>query len=530
MPPSSHGLPLQAQPPHPAPARLPAAAGPGRAQRALAAGGEWLRTHARLIRALQWVVVLVYAVLLIVPAVLPLPDRTAHVWNHLTVAAEFAFWGIWWPFVLLSMVLFGRLWCGVLCPEGTLTEWAAKHGRGLGVPRWMRWGGWPFVAFVCTTVYGQMVSVYQYPKAALVVLGGSTVAALVVGYFYTRGKRAWCRYLCPVNGVFGLLSKLAPMHYRVDDEAWRRTLARELDAAPARASASVGVPTAAQPVRIVRRAAPAVDCAPMQPLRHMQGGSGCHMCGRCSGHQDAIALQWRSPAHEVVHVAATEADHWQTWLIVFGLLGVAIGAFHWSASPWFISARQAIATWLVDRDLYWPLADNAPWWLLTHYPDQNDVFTWLDGALLLGYIGATALVWGGVVLALLALAVRLAGPWARQRLHHLAQALIPLAGLGVFLGLSAITLTLLRGEGVFVPWANAARLGLLALANAWSLWLGWAIVRHWGGLGLGLDGRPARAGAAAAPTGSARTLLALAPFVLALAWVDSAWGWLFWWW
>lgn len=463
----------------------------GRWQKGLAACGEWLRTHARLVRALQWVVVLVYAVLLIVPVLLPLPDHAARVWNHFTIVAEFAFWGIWWPFVLVSMVLFGRLWCGVLCPEGTLTEWASKHGRGLGIPRWMRWGGWPFVAFVLTTVYGQMISVYQYPYAALVVLGGSTVAAMIVGYFYTRGKRAWCRYLCPVNGVFGLLSKLAPMHYRVGEEAWRRSLERPAGARPA--------------------PWPAVDCAPMLDLRHLQGNSSCHMCGRCSGHHEAMALQWRSPAQEIVEVAATEATHWQTWLIVFGLQGVAIGAFHWSASPWYVAIRQWLATWLVDHDVYWPLAGNAPWWILTNYPERNDVLTWLDGALLLAYIGATALVWGGLVLALLVLSVRLAGAWRSQRLHHLAQSMIPLAGLGVVLGLSAITLALLRGEGIFLPWINALRLALLIGASAWSLWLAWRILQRW---------KP----------GPVRMLSSLASVLLALLWVDSAWGWLFWWW
>ncbi|MDE2614628.1 MAG: 4Fe-4S binding protein [Burkholderiales bacterium] len=463
-------------------------------RRRLAAAGEWLRTHAPLIRALQWVVVGVYAVLLVVPALLPLPDRAAHVWNNLTIAAEFAFWGIWWPFVLLSMVLFGRLWCGVLCPEGTLTEWASKHGRGLGIPHWMRWGGWPFTAFVCTTVYGQMVSVYQYPPAALVVLGGSTLAAVVVGYFYTRGKRAWCRHLCPVNGVFSLLAKLAPMHYGVDDAAWRRSLQQRPKV----------------PIVFVK-APPAVDCAPMLPLRHMKGASACHMCGRCSSHHDAIWLQWRSPSQEVVQVAAVEATHWQTWLIVFGLLGVAIGAFHWSASPWFVAIKQWLATWLVDHDVLWPLATNAPWWLLTNYPDQNDVLSWLDGALLVAYIGATALVWGGVTLALLAASVRLAGAWRTQRLHHLAQSLIPVAGIGVFLGLSAITLTLLRGEGVLLPWINALRLGLLLAAALWSLRLAWGILRHWG-------------------LGARHAALCALPMVLALAWIGSAWGWLFWWW
>ncbi|WP_230370139.1 4Fe-4S binding protein [Paludibacterium denitrificans] len=370
---------------------------------ALAAVGAWLRDHARALRWLQWAVVLIYAFLLIVPACLPLPDDTARMVNNLTVLAQFVFWGVWWPFVLLSMLLFGRLWCGVLCPEGALSEWAAKRGRGWPIPRWMRWGGWPFVAFALTTIYGQLVSVYQYPKAALLVLGGSTVAAVIVGFFYTRGKRARCRHLCPVNGVFALLSKLAPMHYRVDEDAWR---------------------AAAKPGRLIP--IQAVDCAPLQPLRHMKGGSGCHMCGRCSGHRDAIALSWRSPDEEVVQVAATEADVWQTLLIVYGLLGVAIGAFHWTMSPWFVALKQGLAEWLVERDWMWLLDTNAPWWLLTHYPEHNDVFSWLDGTVLIGYVLATALVLGSGLLLCLALSVRLAGRWQWQRLHHLAQGLIPL--------------------------------------------------------------------------------------------------------
>ncbi|WP_293761662.1 4Fe-4S binding protein [uncultured Aquitalea sp.] len=466
----------------PAPASC-ASANPGGGR--LARAGDWLRRHGGLIRGLQWVVVVVYAFLLIVPACLPLPDDAARAFNNLTILAQFAFWGIWWPFVLLSMLLFGRLWCGVLCPEGALTEWAARKGMGRPIPRWMRWGGWPFVAFVLTTVYGQLVSVYQYPKAALLVLGGSTVAAVAVGAVYTRGKRAWCRHLCPVNGVFGLLSKLAPMHYRVDEARWQASQR--------------------QTIRIQ-----AVDCAPLQPLRHMQGGSGCHMCGRCSGHRDAISLSLRSPADEVVRVAEREADGWQTLLIVFGLLGVALGAFHWTVSPWFVALKQGAAEWLVDHDMLALLDTEAPWWLLTHYPEHNDVFSWLDGLALIAYVLATALAMGSMLLMSLGLSVLAAGKWRMQRLHHLAQSLIPLAGVGVFLGLSALTITLLKEEGVGTHWANDVRLCLLALANGWSLWLGWRIVGRW--------------------TGGWRRLLALPGLMLALAAVDASWGFMFWWW
>ncbi len=129
----------------------------------LARFGIWLRDHQNMIRRLQWALVGAYVLLLVVPAVLPLPQGAAHIWNNVTLFAQFVFWGLWWPFVLVSMVLVGRLWCGLLCPEGALSERAAEHGRGGAIPHWLQWKGWPFVAFVLTTIYGQMTSVYQYP-------------------------------------------------------------------------------------------------------------------------------------------------------------------------------------------------------------------------------------------------------------------------------------------------------------------------------------------------------------------------------
>lgn len=426
----------------------------------LARAGDFLRDHQLAIQRMQWAIVFVYVALLVLPALLPLPDRTASVFNNLSIVAQFAFWGIWWPFVLLSMPLFGRAWCGLFCPEGALTEWASRHGRGGAIPRWMRWGGWPFVAFALTTVYGQLVSVYQYPWAVAVVLGGSTVAAIIVGWLYGKDKRVWCKYLCPVSGVFNLLAKLSPWHYRVDAEAWRAPLRRT----------------------------EAINCAPLLPLRTMQGAADCHMCGRCSDYRGAIALSPRSPEAEIVDVAGGNA--WQTVLIVFGLMGLAVGAFLWSASPWYVTLKQSIATWLVNHDVYWPLAENAPWFILTHYPQVNDSFSWLDGAVILLFIAATALVVGGAVLLGLWLADYAlpamrrpgmrgaAGERVRSRfdgVHNLAQGLIPAAGSGVFLGLSATTLTLLQHEGVAIGWANPVRFALLALALAWSLRFQWRL-------------------------------------------------------
>lgn len=447
--------------------------------------GDWLMRNQRSIRAGQWAVVGIYIVLVAVPAFLPLPQRTAHIWTDLTLFAQFAFWGIWWPFVLLSMVLVGRMWCGLLCPEGALSEAVSSHGKGYAVPRWIKWKGWPFVAFAGTTIYGQMLSVYQYPKPVLVILGGSTLAAMVVGYLYGRSKRVWCRYLCPVTGVFALLAKLAPVHFRVDRTAWQ----------------SWHKPRGAQ--------VSSVNCAPLVPIFNMRGGSMCHMCGRCSGFRGAVTLARRSPNYEIVQVAGSEPKPVETILIVFGLLGLAAGAFHWSSSSLFVDVKQVIAEWLVDHGVMWPLEPLAPWWILTNYPEQNDVLSLLDGAVLIGYILASTVIVGGTVGGCLAAAVRILGRWSMPRLHHIAQSLIPIAACGVFLGLSSLTVTMLHAEGFALDFVGALRAFLLVGASIWSLWLGWQIA-----------GLYAQA--------SVHRVVAMLPFSLAVAVSCASWATLFW--
>ncbi|WP_312571973.1 4Fe-4S binding protein [Stutzerimonas balearica] len=449
----------------------------------LARLGDGMRRHASLIRTVQWIVVGFYVVLLVLPAFLSLPPSQARMLDDLTLFAQFVFWGLWWPFVLLSMIFFGRLWCGVLCPEGSLSEWVSWKGLGRGTPRWIRWSGWPTVAFVLTTVYGQLISVYDYAQAALLILGGSTVATMIVGFLYGRGKRVWCRHLCPVSGVFSLLSRLAPLHYKVDEQRW-------LENQP---------PHLATP-----------NCAPLIDIRRMRGNSECHACGRCSGQRGAVQLSARSPNEEILIVGSQSRSHWDSTLLLFGMIGLAMGAFQWTVSPWFITLKQALAEWLVERDIFWPLEANAPWWLLTHYPQVNDAFTWLDGTVILLYIFGCSLLIGSALWLLLRGATWLMGRGG-DVFEHLALALTPLGGAGLFLGLSATTVKLLRYEGLALDWAQPARAALLFGAIAWSLLLAWKVISVRGGHGL-------------------RRLLAFAPVIAACALVGFGWYLQFWGW
>ena len=442
--------------------------------------GLFLRNNRRTIIAIQWLIVTLYAAMVIIPAFLPLPPEDAHIWDNLRLFAQFCFWGLWWPGVMIATETMRRVWCGLFCPEGAVSEWVSQYGRGKALPRWLKWTGWPFVAFVMTTVYGQLVSVYEYPQAALLVLGGSTVAAVGIGLLYGREKRIWCRYLCPASGVFAVLAKIAPLHYKVDRAAWDR---HQGDFEP-------------------------VNCAPLLDVRRMTSASECHSCGRCAGQRGAVTYSARSPFSEILDFN-NPARTPDALTLAYGVLGVATAAFQWTLSPWLLAIKLATADWLVDHNHFALLDNDVPWWLLTHYPEASDLFTWLDGALILGYLLGGGFLLGSLLLIGPAIAARLLKTehlsWQRFTL-----ALTPLAAASVILGLSMLTVTHLKAERLWLGWLPYFRVGLLTTGCLGSLWLAFQLIQR----STGKNAQKWNAGLAMLwPVGLMATVWSLAFFV-----------------
>ena len=396
-----------------------------------------MQSHQRTIMAVQWLVVAVYFILLLAPLALPATEQSAHITNDLSHFAQFLLWGICWPLIMLSMMFFGRIWCGVFCPDGTLTEFISRHGRKNSIPRWIRWPGWPLTMLVLTTIYGQLIGVYEFHLATLLLLGLPTMGALWVGFSYSNGKRVWCMYLCPANSVFAMLAKISPLHFRVDEEKWRR-----------------------HPTPL-----PKIDCPPLIDIRRMTSTSDCHACGRCSGYLGAVELAVRSPETEIL--TTKNAGTLEANSLIFGVIGICTAAMQWSGGDLFVWVKSLLVNFGFGALNQYAL----PWWLLANHPDINRIFTLLDGLSILSCVMGGGALLGGVILGAVWLAAKLA-TIPELSWQKLSLTLIPIAGAGIFLGLSSLTLALLQAEGFALAWARYFQMVILAVGSLFSLWLG----------------------------------------------------------
>ena len=374
--------------------------------------GDALRRNRSMIAYWQWALVVAYLFLLIVPAVAPGTDDSSPWVAGLGRFAQALFWGLWWPSVILSTMLVGQVWCGLLCPDGTLTEFVSKHGQGRKTPAWMRRPALPIALFAAITLFEYAFDAHQSPLGTLFAIGSTSALALASGVLFGRGKRIWCRYACPVGSVFSLLARCALLHIRVDRAAW--------DAAP-------------------RPLPHPVDCPVLLDIKRMTRSDKCNMCARCSGHRGAVALAWRPLGQEIASLRDDEIQAWEAVSIVFVLIGLAYGAMHWKHSPW-----------------------NA-WWL-AHLPLPG-----MAGlATILSVVGPALLIGAAVSSCLFAAAGGRPG-----RAIHLAYALIPLGGLGLFLGAIEHALLMLHQAGLAVastlPWLRGT---VLLMAFVWSEGLG----------------------------------------------------------
>lgn len=129
------------------------------------------------------------------------------------------FWAWWWPLILLSYPLVGRLWCAV-CPFMVWGEISQRLARLLGwTPApWPRgssddWAA-PLLAagFAAILLWESLADLENTARLSSCLLLLITAGAVIGSLRFE--KRFWCRYLCPVGGMNGLFAKLSILELR----------------------------------------------------------------------------------------------------------------------------------------------------------------------------------------------------------------------------------------------------------------------------------------------------------------------------
>ncbi|SDD57554.1 4Fe-4S binding protein [Sporomusa acidovorans] len=137
---------------------------------------------------------------------------------------------IWWPLIgsviplVITALLLGRVFCSWICPLNTVLEWAAviKAPKVRGTRNgWLPFGilALFLLAAVLTSLpLFTILSPIGILSRAIAVGAGLEflfiVALVALEWLYDR--KAWCRNLCPVGALYGLLGKWRPVSIGID--------------------------------------------------------------------------------------------------------------------------------------------------------------------------------------------------------------------------------------------------------------------------------------------------------------------------
>lgn len=128
--------------------------------------------------------------------------------------------------VMILTLFFGPVFCGWVCPLGSIQEWIGKLGRKLNkkrynnliprkidkVLRYARFGVLIWVVFVTARSatllfadvdpYNALFSFWSDEVAlpALIILGATLLGSLFI-------ERPWCKYFCPYGALLGVFNK-----------------------------------------------------------------------------------------------------------------------------------------------------------------------------------------------------------------------------------------------------------------------------------------------------------------------------------
>ncbi|MED7789436.1 4Fe-4S binding protein [Francisella sp. 19X1-34] len=399
---------------------------------------------------IQLFMLLAFLFLIIAPVCSKNPKSTDTIFTNVILLSQFLFWGVWYGACLLSVIPFGRLWCGMLCPLGAFTQWAGKFGLKRKIPKWMKSEFWLVLMFTVITVMGQTLDVRDDPWGMIKLFGFIFLLAVIIGLVYSQnGGRPWCRYFCPIGKILGVISRLS--FVQISPNRGVKTLPNNKD------------------YFVQGRL-----CPTDYNLPYKISTNNCITCGKCVTTQKKAGLgnYFRSPGVELTKVLDRDPN-WSEVAFILLAPGLAAGGFLWLILHQYQLFRDDIATYLINHNIMWPF-NSAPWLLSSQTWNQN--FNWLDiftisiYMLLYGFI--TALI-SGILIAIASFIARSPSERSFKRVFYLfTYQFTPVAMLTIVIGLCGKFFEVMQADfGMLQSTSDFIKATLFMLSIIWSILL-----------------------------------------------------------
>lgn len=212
-------------------------------------------------------------------------------------------WSLWEPALVISTFLAARLWCSV-CPIGAVNSFIGRTvGLRLKIPQFLREYGIYFSAACLALIFWvqSATGMMDSPRSTALLILSIVLGAVIAGLLYLR--RAWCRFLCPLGGMVGLLSSCSVIEMRANNNICNNDC--KTHACYAGEGSYEGCPMYEGPFSL-------------------SSNLNCILCGKCIGAcpNKSPVLNLRLPAHELWTASSPEKG-----LVTLGLTLIATQVF-----------------------------------------------------------------------------------------------------------------------------------------------------------------------------------------------------------
>lgn len=130
-------------------------------------------------------------------------------------------WGIWWPLMIISVVLLGRIWCSI-CPLELVSRISEKigqvfHVKQAGLNKTLRNGAVLLALYFLIHLLIEGTDADEVPAYTAFLLTGIITLSIFTGFFFKNG--ALCKAFCPISLTLNAYSRRSMLAVRPESEA-----------------------------------------------------------------------------------------------------------------------------------------------------------------------------------------------------------------------------------------------------------------------------------------------------------------------